>query len=104
MGFDKLDPRILPEMGIKVAFREAVEARAAAPRAVVVPKAAVRQDGTRDIVFVVRDGRAERRAVTVASSTEEEAALGAGVAAGERVVVDGPKDLADGSAVREQQP
>ena len=104
VGFEKLDPRILPEMGIKVAFREAVEARAAAPRAVVVPKAAVRQDGTRDIVFVVRDGRAERRAVTVASSTEDEAALGAGVAAGERVVVDGPKDLADGSAVREQKP
>src|SRR5271165_3946239 len=45
VGFDRLDPRILPEMSIKVAFREAGEARPAAGRAVLVPKSAVRQQG-----------------------------------------------------------
>jgi RND family efflux transporter MFP subunit len=104
VGFDKLDPRILPEMGVKVAFREVGVANAPAARAVVVPKSAVRQDGGRDVVMVVRDGRAERRAVTVAGSTDDEAALSAGLAAGERVVVDGPKDLADGTTVREGKP
>lgn len=104
VGFDKLDPRILPEMGVKVAFREAGEAGPQAARAVMVPKAAVRQDGGRDVVMVVRDGRAERRAVTVRGSTDDEAALSAGVAAGEHVVVDGPKDLADGATVRENNP
>jgi len=104
VGFDRLDPRILPEMGVKVAFREAADARAPAARGVVVPKAAVRQDGGRDVVMVVRDGRAERRAVTVSGSTDDEAALSAGVAAGERVVVDGPKELTDGTIVREGKP
>jgi RND family efflux transporter MFP subunit len=104
VGFDRLDPRILPEMSVKVAFREAGEARPAAGREVLVPKSAVRQSAGRDVVMVVNGGRAERRAVTVSSSTDDEAALSAGVAAGERVVVDGPKDLADGTAVREGKP
>ncbi|MFZ1054053.1 MAG: efflux RND transporter periplasmic adaptor subunit [Opitutaceae bacterium] len=104
VGFDKLDPRILPEMGVKVAFREPGEAKASPVRSVVVPKAAVRQDAGRDIVIVVRNGRAERRAVTVSNSTDEQVELSAGVAAGERVVIDGPKDLADGANVREEQP
>ncbi|MFY9923000.1 MAG: efflux RND transporter periplasmic adaptor subunit [Opitutaceae bacterium] len=104
VGFDKLDPRILPEMGVKVAFREPGEAKASPVRSVVVPKAAVRQDAGRDVVIVVRNGRAERRAVTVSNSTDEQVELSAGVAAGERVVIDGPKDLADGANVREEQP
>src|SRR5438128_5984988 len=39
VGFEKLDPRILPDMGVKVAFQGAGEA-AAASRSVLVPKAA----------------------------------------------------------------
>ena len=104
VGFDRLDPRILPEMSVKVAFREAGEARPSAAREVLVPRAAVRQSAGRDVVMVVKNGRAERRAVTVSSSTDDDAALSAGVAAGERVVVDGPKDLADGAPVREGNP
>ncbi|HMD61590.1 MAG TPA: efflux RND transporter periplasmic adaptor subunit, partial [Opitutaceae bacterium] len=104
VGFDRLDPRILPEMSIKVAFREAGEARPAAGRAVLVPRAAVRQEAGRDVVMVVSGGRAERRAVTVGSATDDEAALSAGLAAGERVVVDGPRDLTDGTTVREINP
>jgi RND family efflux transporter MFP subunit len=104
VGFDRLDPRILPEMSVKVAFREAGEARPSAGREVLVPRSAVRQSSGRDVVLVVKAGRAERRAVTVSSSTDDEAALSAGVSAGERVVVDGPKDIADGAAVREVNP
>jgi HlyD family secretion protein len=104
IGFDKLDPRILPEMSAKVAFREEGTAHAAAVAAVIVPKAAIRQDTGRDVVMVVRDGRAERRAVTVSSTTDSDSALSAGLAPGERVVVDGPKDLSDGAIVRESNP
>jgi len=104
VGFDRLDPRILPEMSVKVAFREAGEVRPSAGRAVLVPRAAVRQDAGRDVVMVVQGGRAQRRAVAVSSATDDEAALSAGVAAGERVVVDGPKDLADGANVKEVNP
>jgi multidrug efflux pump subunit AcrA (membrane-fusion protein) len=66
-----------------------------------VPKTAVRQDAGHDVVMVVRGGRAERRAVTVSGSTDNESALSVGLAPGERVIVDGPKDLPDGATVRE---
>jgi len=104
VGFEKLDPRILPEMSAKVGFREEGVQAPAAGRETLVPKSAVQRGEGRDFVMVVRGGKAERRAVTVKSATEEEATLSAGVTAGERVILDAPRDLADGSAVRETNP
>ena len=68
IGFDALDPRILPDMGVKVSFlrddEPAPAATAPRPR-MLAPKTAVRQvDGT-SVVFVVREDRVERRAVQV---------------------------------------
>jgi RND family efflux transporter MFP subunit len=102
VGFDKLDPRILPEMSVKVEFREASNPGKPASTGVAVPRAAVRQDQGRDIVLVVQNHLAERRPVSVASSTGDEATISAGVAAGERVIVDGPAGLADGARVVEK--
>ena len=102
VGFDQLDPRILPEMSVKVAFRET--AGEAGGRAVIVPRGAVRNQDGRDLVFVEHDGRAERRAVTVGSAQDEEVTLSAGVSAGEPVIVDPPAGLVDGSRVRAARP
>jgi RND family efflux transporter MFP subunit len=104
VGFDKLDPRILPEMSVKVAFRGTGDAVSGGGRVVLLPQAAVRQQDGRDIVMVVRDGRVERRAVSVVNSHAGESEVGAGLAGGERVVVEGPPDLADGAAVKEINP
>jgi RND family efflux transporter MFP subunit len=104
VGFDKLDPRILPEMAVKVAFRETGNAGPAARRPVMVPKTAVQQQEGRDVVMAVQAGRVERRAVTVGSIGANEIEISAGVTAGERVVVDWPKDLTDGAAVKETKP
>jgi len=71
---------------------------------VLVPKAAIRQQDGRDVVLVVEGGRAERRAVTVASTSANESEISAGLAAGERVVVEGPGDLTDGTIVKENKP
>ena len=103
VGFDRLDPRILPQMAVKVAFRETGAAPAGNPiRAVIIPKAAVQNQDGRDVVFVVQNGRAERRAVTVAGSRDAEATLSAGVAAGEKVALDFPPGLTDGANVKER--
>ena len=104
IGFDKLDPRILPEMSAKVAFRESAGAPPAAGGGVMVPKTAVKQQDGCDVVFVVQAGRAERRAVTVSSSTGEESLVTAGLSPGERVVTEWPGGLADGAQVREVTP
>ncbi len=97
VGFDQLDPRILPQMGVKVAFQGGPPA--AAGNAVAVPKAALQASAGRDIACVVKDGKAERRAVTVAHSNGAEVTLSAGLVAGEAVVLNPPATLTDGAAV-----
>lgn len=102
VGFEKLDPRILPDMGVKVAFQAASGAAAAAvSRTIVVPSTAVRVVDGHDVVFVAREGHAERRAVTVAAKNENEVMISAGVSAGERIVVGPPETLTDGAAITE---
>ena len=104
-GNTKVDPRILPDMGVKVSFlnERAPKAEQAAPRArLVVPKAAVRTENGTSVVFVVRDDRAERRAVRVGAADGDRIEVVSGINAGERVVVDGPATLADGARVKER--
>jgi RND family efflux transporter MFP subunit len=107
VGFDHLDKRILPEMSVKVAFREAAttaaSAGAAPKRGILIPKTAVQHVDGRDVVMVVRDGRVERRAVTVTSTIGDESTLSAGVSPGEKVIVGAPVGVTDGGRVRERR-
>ncbi len=103
---DKLDPRILPDMGVKVSFLseapEPVVASAAARPRLLVPKGAVRTvDGTA-IVFVIRGERAERRAVKTGANDGDLIEVVSGLNAGDRVVTDGAATLADGARVKER--
>ncbi len=96
------DPRIVPEMGVRVSFLEEAkpESQGAASRAVLVPLSAVRQDGTQDVVYLVQGGVARRRAVTAGATVGDSREIRAGVTAGDVVVVEGPAGLADGAAVQ----
>jgi RND family efflux transporter MFP subunit len=105
IGFDQLDPRILPDMGVKVSFLRDAPApgqAAVVPRA-VVPKTAVRSDDGRTVVFVVKDDRVERRAISVGLENGDQVEVISGVSAGERVVVEAPQTLKDGDKVKVQQ-
>ena len=108
IGFDELDPRILPDMGVKVSFlRDAEPASAiatsantaAAPR-FEIPKAAVRTDNDRSVVFVVRDNRVERRAVRTGLEQGDVVEVLSGISAGEQVVINPPATLKDGDRIR----
>jgi hypothetical protein len=104
IAFDALDPRILPDMGVKVAFlgTETPAGGANARPRLTVPRSAVRQESGRDVVFVVQADRAERRAVRTAALDGERAELASGLTPGERVIVDPPAELKNGSKVRVQ--
>jgi RND family efflux transporter MFP subunit len=103
VGFDELDTRVLPDMGVKVAFQEAAKDPVAdRPSGLAVPAGAVRNVDGRDFVFVVSDGRAERRAIAVGGQNGDSLVIQSGLTAGESVVVNAPPELADGAAVREK--
>ena len=100
VGFEKLDPRILPDMSVKVAFQGTSEAKAGVA-SISIPRSAVRQQDGRDIVWVVRDGQVERRAITVGATRGDEVAVTAGLNGGEKIVVEGADKLAEGVRVIE---
>jgi RND family efflux transporter MFP subunit len=102
IGFEELDPRILPDMGVKVAFQGLEESSVGRSAAIVVPAAAIRRDGGSDVVLVVLDGTVERRAVRLGDADEDEAFVLSGLGAGERVVIEGPTELKDGDEVKER--
>lgn len=100
VAFSALDPRILPQMGVKVAFQSDESAAPAGRREILtIPKSAVRENGGRHLAWVVRDGKAERRAITLDPSPGDDRTVLAGLATGETVVVNPPSDLTDGAAV-----
>lgn len=93
IGFSNRDERVMPEMGVKVAFMEDSGAAAImAPASeepiagVLVPGSAiVRQDG-RAHVWVVTDGRISRRVVELGPANGASTLVLAGLDEGERVV------------------
>jgi RND family efflux transporter MFP subunit len=104
IAFDKLDPRILPDMGVKVTFLAENDKQAEKTSAgLMVPPDAIRPDGAQKIVFVIKDNHVERHAVKVGENRGTQAVILAGLVAGDRVVVRGPADLKDGQAVEVKQ-
>ncbi len=101
IGFDKLDKRILPDMGVKVSFQHNANDTAAQIGGITVPKTALRKDGEQDIVFIVADNKVERRAVKTGATRGDEITVLSNVKSGEHVVVEGPENLKDNDRVKE---
>ena len=106
VGFESLDPRMLPQMGVKVGFRNAEEPAATVatgPR-MVVPRSAIQERDGKQIAWVLRGDRVERRAVRIESYSSQEVQVVAGLNSGDRLVLDPPLSLSDGGLARERKP
>lgn len=110
ISFLKLDPRILPDMGVKVAFleenkpaRKGKQKDQGPQAAAFIPKRAVRSDSSASFVYLLRDGKVERRAVSLGIDRGTDVAVLAGVNPGDSVVVKGPESLRDGQKVEIRQ-
>lgn len=104
IGFDVKDARIVPDMGVRVSFEEKArpgEAAQQRPRGVLVPAGALRKDGSEDVVYVLKDRRAQRRAVTLGAPSGDSRQVLAGLSPGESVIVDAPAGIRDDEAVTE---
>jgi multidrug efflux pump subunit AcrA (membrane-fusion protein) len=102
IGFDALDPHILPDMGVKVRFLDkALPATAAPPRAAVeVPSSAVFSTEGNSYVWRVADGKVERVAVKAGNTHGDRIEILSGVNAGESVVSTLNEKLQEGSKVK----
>ncbi len=99
IAFDRLDPRILPDMGVRVSFLEQAS-QGEAPAGVLVPTGAVRREDGVTSVLVVSDGAVERREVQVDGVRDGDTLVTGGLTAGEVVAVEPPKELEAGDPVR----
>ena len=98
--FDRIDPRVLPEMSAKVSFlSQEVSAEQQKPLTAVARDAIVERDG-RNLVFVVRDGHAVSVPVTRGAAIGDTIAITGGVKSGEKVVDKPPPSLASGALVK----
>lgn len=96
------DPRIVPDMGVRVSFLEKPQPQQQnKPQGVRVPGSALVQRGGRTVAFVLKDeDRVERREVKPGIELAQDRQVLSGLAAGETVVVDPPSSLEDGAQVK----
>jgi len=102
IGFEKLEPQILPDMGIKVRFLDdqPVQPVAAQGPRIRVPAVAVQKVDGESYVWVVSDERVERRAVTLGPESEGTIEIRAGVNSGDELVSPVVQGLVDGGKVK----
>jgi RND family efflux transporter MFP subunit len=105
------DPRILPDMGVKVTFLEeeqkskakAGEKKNEPEVLAVIPQSAIHTDAGTKFVFVVKGGILERHAVSVGAAHGTDIEILGGIQPGAQVLVKGPDGLSDGQAVQLKQ-
>jgi len=102
VGFKERDQRVLPDMGVKVAFMEDEDqgANLASESGVLVSRGAIRTSDGVPYVFVVQGSVAQRREIELGSVQGQTVQVLDGVAAGDRVVVAPPDDLETGTEVQ----
>lgn len=104
VAFEKLEPRILPDMGVRVSFlqeaagQEAASAGSLPAGTVWVPASAVVQRNGHPVVFVVQGDKAHEASVTPGASSGDLRAV-QGIANGTTVVQSPPARLNDGAHI-----
>lgn len=103
IGFDHLDARILPDMGVKVRFLEkANEASTAMParNVVDVPSSAVFSADGKSYVWRVAGDIVERVAISTGNTRNDRVEILSGISVGETVVLHPSDKLHDGSKIK----
>jgi RND family efflux transporter MFP subunit len=105
IGFDQLDPRILPDMGIKVRFLGDVTGAAARnANTLLIPAEALLDENGKSFVWLLTDSSVAKTAVSIGNVRDGSIEVTAGIKAGDRVVASQLPGLADGVRVRVKPP
>lgn len=102
VGFDEADDRILPDMGVKVAFQQEFSPDRPVAGVMVSEKVLTGSD-SRPVVWVFDGQSVERRAVTLGDKRGSQIHILSGVMAGEELVLNPPDTLQDGAPAVESK-
>jgi RND family efflux transporter MFP subunit len=101
------EPRILPDMGVKVSFLETTPKLDAkdkkTPAVAIVPQKAVREQNGSKYVFVLKGDVLERRAVTTGEARGSDVEILGGISPDVQVVVSSAEPVHDGQSVQVQK-
>lgn len=107
IAFKTLDPRILPDLGVKVTFlrdpKDAGQTAVTLRPVTLVSKAAIVTDKNQTFAFVIRGTRVERVAVRVGGTDGDRLEVLAGLNPGDRVVASPPSTLVSGTLISVKQ-
>ena len=99
VGITNKDPRILPDMGVRVSFLN--EAKTGeAPKGVWIPEDALQVQGENGVVFVVSGDKLERRAVKLGGKGSDGQQVLSGLTASDKIVSGDLSKLSDGLVVK----
>ncbi len=102
VGFDELDARILPDMGVKVAFQEEGGTTGPGRAGVLIPQSAISEIDGKQYVLLVIDGVVERRAIAASGERGKDILITSGLSGGDKVITNPPSGLEAGSSVKEK--
>lgn len=105
IGFDQLDPRILPDMGVKVRFLDHTEITTnPAHQAVELPSNCVIRTTGNNYVWRVTNNTLEKVAVSTGSEHSNRIEILSGIQTGDSVVIQPSETLIDGAKVKVKIP
>ena len=102
VAFDQKDPRILPDMGVRVSFQSKQSANEPPPKGVLIPSSSIVEKDGKSVVFVVEGDRVHTKTVTPGQSFGD-LKLVQEVNAGAHLVRTPPAEMSDGSRVTLKQ-
>lgn len=103
LAFATKDPRILPQMGIRVSFLDDASGAADLSSSVVVPPEAVRGIGDNGVVYAIRGDTVKARPVRLGARTADGQMVLSGLSSGERIAIGDMDRLKDGAKIRLEQ-
>ena len=100
IGIDQKDPRVLPDMGVRVSFlEEAAKSNSESERhGLLVPSASIVERGGRSVVFTIENDHAQATPITPGQTYGDLRSV-EGLANGASVVRAPPADMTDGARI-----
>ncbi|MGA9855275.1 MAG: efflux RND transporter periplasmic adaptor subunit [Gammaproteobacteria bacterium] len=103
IAFDKLDPRILPQMGVQVWFyAEASKNPEPQITRIVIPQTAVQGGSGNQYVYLVQQGHVKQQSVKTLPAPDKQVTVLSGLSGGETLVVSSKAPLHDGERVQDR--